>query len=100
MNTEALIVAATPCAVFIGAAISYYCATENGNRDPVPRVRRGDSSFEPWGVPEHVRTHIFPGSTLLRLPPDQALKRKHDTAQFARVHDERGMTHGTAPQQR
>lgn len=87
MYVESLWVAATPLCTFVGAAVAFYIATETGDEDPTPVVRRGETIDEPWGMPQPVRHHTLPGSSWLRLPPDQALKCKHDTAQFIRITD-------------
>lgn len=88
MNTDALIVACTPALVFVGAAVAYYTATNSGDGDPVPRIRRGDTIDEPWWGPEHVRQHVLPGSVLLVLPKDKAIR--HDTRQLMKIIDARG----------
>jgi hypothetical protein len=93
VNTDALIVACTPAAVFIGAAVAYYGATESGDGDPVPRVRRGDTVDEPWWGFEHVREHVIPGSTMLVLPRDNGIK--HDTRQLMKIIDARGYKNET-----
>jgi hypothetical protein len=88
VNTDALIVACTPALVFVGAAVAYYTATNSGDGDPVPRVRRGDSIDEPWWGPEHVREHALPGSVMLVLPKDKAIR--HDTRQLMKIIDTEG----------
>src|SRR5688500_19766035 len=72
-------VACVPALVFVGSAAAYFGFTESGDDDPVPRVRRGDSIDEPWWGFEHVREHVLPGSTVLVLPRDKAIR--HDTRQ-------------------
>lgn len=87
MNPDALAVSLTPALVYVGAALTYYGFTERGDLDPVPEVRRGGSSFEPWGLPQPVRKHVLPGSVALMLPRDHALDGK--TAEHMIIYDER-----------
>jgi hypothetical protein len=88
VNTDALMVAFTPAVVFIGSAIAFYSATNSGDGDPSPHVLRGDSIDEPWGIPQHVREHVLPGSVMLVLPRDKG--RKHDTRQLVKIIDTEG----------
>lgn len=85
MNPDALVVASTPFWVFIGAVVAFYRATESGDTDPVPEVRRGGSSFEPWRDPVSVKKYRLPGDSVVRS--NRVIER--DTAQFARIKDER-----------
>jgi hypothetical protein len=85
VNDPRLWVAATPFCVFIGASVAFYFATEAGDTDPVPAVKRGDSSFEPWGVPVALKKYRLPGDSVIRN--NRVIE--HDTAQFARIKDER-----------
>lgn len=94
MNTDALIVACTPALVFVGSAVAYFGFTESGDGDPVPRVRRGDTVDEPWWGFEHVREHVIPGSTVLVLPRDKAIR--HDTRQLMKIIDARGHKNETS----
>lgn len=88
MNPDALLVASTPLWVFIGAAVAYYSATETGDCDAVPEVKRGDSSFEPWGVPVALKSYRLPGDSVFRS--NRVIEHdSHDTAQFVRIKDER-----------
>lgn len=87
MYTEAIVIACTPAAVFVGAALSYYGFTERGDPDPVPKVRRGDSSFEPWWTPIPVKSYVLPGESVLVLPRDHGLDDK--TAEHHIIYDER-----------
>lgn len=87
MNHDALMIASMPLWVFVGAAVAFYFATETGDEDPVPEVKRGDSSFEPWGVPVALKTYRLPGDSVFRS--NRVIEHEHDTAQFARIKDER-----------
>ena len=87
MNPEALAVALTPALVYVGAAAAYFGFTERGDLDPVPEVRRGETDWEPWGVPVHVKDHALPGSVVMQLPRDHALDGK--TAEHMIIYDER-----------
>jgi len=93
VNTDALMVACVPALVFVGSAAAYFGFTESGDDDPVPRVRRGDSIDEPWWGFEHVREHVLPGSTVLVLPRDKAIR--HDTRQLMKIIDARGCKNET-----
>lgn len=85
INDPRLWVAATPMCVYIGAIIAFYLATETGDDDPRPVVRRGETEWEPWGVPVPVKKHRLPGDSVIRN--NRVIE--HDTAQFARIQDER-----------
>ena len=87
MYTEALVIACTPGVAFIGAALSYYGFTERGDHDPVPRVRRGESSFEPWWAPIPARKFVLPGEAVIALPRDHGLDDK--TQEHTVIYDER-----------
>ena len=87
MNADALMVACTPALVFIGSAIAYYSATESGDDDPSPRVRRGEVENEPWGIPYTIKTYRLPGDTIRRSYRDAA---RQDTRQLTRITDTEG----------
>lgn len=85
INDPRVWIAATPACVFIAATVAFYFATETGDDDPVPEVKRGDSSFEPWCEPVAVQVYRLPGDSVqrtLRVLPD-------DTTHIARIEDER-----------
>ncbi len=85
INDPRLWIAATPFCVFIGATVAFYFATESGDMDPVPEVKRGDSSFEPWWMPVLLQRYRLPGDSVFRS--NRVIE--HDTTQFARIKDER-----------
>lgn len=78
-------IAATPLFVSFGAAIAFYFATETGDGDPSPVVERGETDWEPWGVPVSIRNYRLPGDSIQRT--NRVLE--DDTAVFAAVKDER-----------
>jgi hypothetical protein len=86
VNADALIVAATPALVLVGSAIAYYGFTERGDPDPVPKVRRGESEYEPWGIPCRVRAYRIPGDGIRRSYKDA----QHDTRQLMKIIDTEG----------
>lgn len=87
MNTDALMVACTPALVLIGSAIAYYSATESGDGDASPTVRRGEVENEPWGIPYSIKAYRLPGDTIRRSFRDVA---RDDTRQFAKITDTEG----------
>jgi hypothetical protein len=75
-------VAATPVCTFIGAAVGFYLATETGDDDPVPVVRRGDGEHEPWGRPYNTGARFrLPGDRVRRAP--RVIE--HDTSMLTTV---------------
>jgi len=85
INDPRLWVAATPLCVFIGASVAFYIATEQGDTEDVPRVKRGDSEYEPWWAPVVIKKYRLPGDSVIRtrrVPIDE-------TAHLARIEDER-----------
>lgn len=87
MNPEALAVAFTPALVFAGSALAYFGFTEHSNEDSIPEIRRGETDWEPWGIPQPIRSYLLPGEAALVLPRDQALDGK--TAEHKIIYDER-----------
>lgn len=87
MNPEALAVALTPALVFAGSALAYFGFTERGDLDPVPEVHRGETDWEPWGVPVHIKDYALPGSVVMQLPRDHGLDGK--TQEHSIIYDER-----------
>lgn len=87
MNPDSLMIACTPALVFIGSAIAYYSATESGDNDPSPHVRRGEVENEPWGTPYSIKTYRLPGDTIRRSYRDAA---RQDTRQFTKIIDTEG----------
>lgn len=85
INDPQLWVAATPLCVFIGAAFAFYLATETGDNDPVPAVARGETEWEPWGVPVSTQKHRLPGDSVQRT--NRVIE--HDTTAPAVIKDER-----------
>jgi len=66
INDPRLWVALTPFCVFIGATIAFYFATESGDDDSAPEVKRGETEWEPWGVPVHIKNYRLPGDSVIR----------------------------------
>lgn len=86
MNTDALMVACTPALVFIGSAIAYYSATESGDDDARPVVRRGEVENEPWGIPYSIKAYRLPGGGVRRSFRDSI----QDTRQLTKIIDTEG----------
>lgn len=87
MYLEALCIAATPIITGLGAVGAYMFATESGDDMDTPEVRRGESSFEPWGFPQAIREYTLPGCTDVMLPKDRVLQYK--TEEYDIINDER-----------
>jgi hypothetical protein len=85
MSDPRLWVAATPACVFIGAAVAFYFATESGDGDPSPVVKRAETEWEPWGIPVRIKRYRIPGDSVIRTR--RVLE--DETTQFARIEDER-----------
>lgn len=77
--------AAMPFGVFVSAIVAFYFATESGDNDPSPVVHRGETEWEPWGVPVRLRKYRLPGDSVQRT--NRVIE--HDTTALAVVKDER-----------
>lgn len=75
----------TPLCTFVGAAVAFYLATETGDDDPSPVVERGETDWEPWGVPVATKKYRLPGDSVQRT--NRVIE--HDTAPLGVVKDER-----------
>lgn len=84
INDPRLWVALTPAGVFIGAAVAFYLATEQGE-EASPPAPRGASEWEPWGVPVFIKKYRLPGDSVYRS--NRVIE--HDTAVFTVIKDER-----------
>jgi len=87
VNTDALMVACTPALLLIGSAIAYYAATESGDGDASPKVRRGEVENEPWGIPYTIKTYRLPGDSIRRSYRDAA---RQDTRHLMKIIDTEG----------
>lgn len=85
INDPRLWVALTPVCVFIGAALAFYIATESGDDDPSPSPARGETDWEPWGIPVFTKKYRLPGDSVQRT--NRVIE--HDTAALSVVKDER-----------
>lgn len=85
INDPRLWVAMTPVCVFIGAAVAFYLATESGDTDPHPEVKRGETEWEPWGIPLITKKYRLPGDSVQRT--NRVIE--HDTAALSVIKDER-----------